>query len=87
VASFLKKHGFKDVGAAKKSLLKGTTYPLHKACKLGDARMVAYLLQAGASKEQKDSHGRTAVDIAKASSNTAVLQELGCELTAARGGA
>mmetsp|Transcript_61674 Transcript_61674/g.144400 ORF Transcript_61674/g.144400 Transcript_61674/m.144400 type:complete len:205 (-) Transcript_61674:123-737(-) len=87
VASFLKKHGFKDVGLAKKSLLSGTTYPLHKACKLGDARMVAYLLEAGASLEQKDSHGKTAVDIAKASRNTAVLKELGCETSAARGGA
>ncbi|OLP83243.1 hypothetical protein AK812_SmicGene36037 [Symbiodinium microadriaticum] len=86
VATFLKKHGFKDVGQAKKSLLSGTTYPLHKACKLGDARMVAYLLEAGASLEQKDSHGKTAVDIAKASRNTSVLKELGCETSAARGG-
>mmetsp|Transcript_62157 Transcript_62157/g.116282 ORF Transcript_62157/g.116282 Transcript_62157/m.116282 type:complete len:209 (+) Transcript_62157:76-702(+) len=87
VAAFLKKHGFKDVKSVKKSLLSGSTYVLHKACKLGDARMVEYLLEEGASKDQKDSHGRTPADIAKASKNSAVLQALGCELTAARGGA
>ncbi|CAJ1445815.1 unnamed protein product [Effrenium voratum] len=73
VAAFLKKHGFSAVSRGKRSLL-STTYPLHKAVKLGDARMVGFLLLEGAVKDQKDSSGRTPAQLAKG--NETVLAAL-----------
>lgn len=67
------------VTGPKKSLL-STTYPLHSAAKEGNARMVAMLLKEGADATQKNSSGRTAVQVAqkrnKAGSHAPVISAL-----------
>merc|ERR1719188_753287 len=80
LATFLAAHKFKGVAAAKKSLLK-TTYALHCAAELGNERVVEGLLSARAEPGQKDSKGKTAVQIAqrkdRQGSHAAVLRVLG----------
>lgn len=81
VAAFLKKHGFRSINEAKRSFL-SSSYALHRAVKLGDARMVELLLLDGALKEQKESgllsSGKTAMQLAKNGkyANPAVLRVL-----------
>lgn len=76
VNDFLKRHGFVSVNSLKLSLI-SSTYPLHKAAELGDATMVSLLLQEGADCMQKNSSGKTAVQVAqrkdKAGSHRSVL--------------
>eukprot|EP00405_Crypthecodinium_cohnii_P022431 CAMPEP_0206464374 /NCGR_PEP_ID=MMETSP0324_2-20121206/27179_1 /ASSEMBLY_ACC=CAM_ASM_000836 /TAXON_ID=2866 /ORGANISM="Crypthecodinium cohnii, Strain Seligo" /LENGTH=218 /DNA_ID=CAMNT_0053936995 /DNA_START=153 /DNA_END=809 /DNA_ORIENTATION=+ len=65
IAGFLKEHGFQSgVGGPKRNLL-NTTYPLHRAAKLGDGQMVEWLLMEGANPTQKNSAGRTALQVAE----------------------
>merc|ERR1712176_1715575 len=64
VSAFLKVNGFKGVAVGKKSMMM-TTYPLHCAVERCDARMVAMLLEEGASSAQKDTFGKTAEEVAK----------------------
>eukprot|EP00441_Pelagodinium_beii_P032358 CAMPEP_0197641482 /NCGR_PEP_ID=MMETSP1338-20131121/15439_1 /TAXON_ID=43686 ORGANISM="Pelagodinium beii, Strain RCC1491" /NCGR_SAMPLE_ID=MMETSP1338 /ASSEMBLY_ACC=CAM_ASM_000754 /LENGTH=211 /DNA_ID=CAMNT_0043214477 /DNA_START=76 /DNA_END=711 /DNA_ORIENTATION=+ len=64
VLAFLKQHGFTGVSSAKHSLM-STTYPLHKAAELGNAKLVAMLLKEGALPEQKNSSGKTAAEVAE----------------------
>lgn len=79
VGSFLKDYGFTDVSSAKRNLVR-STYPLHKAAKLGCGALVAMLLQEGAKPAQRDSWGQTAAEVAqqynKGNSHAVVLREL-----------
>eukprot|EP00930_Biecheleria_cincta_P039184 TRINITY_DN26957_c0_g1_i1.p1 TRINITY_DN26957_c0_g1~~TRINITY_DN26957_c0_g1_i1.p1 ORF type:complete len:236 (-),score=71.53 TRINITY_DN26957_c0_g1_i1:35-742(-) len=79
VSSFLKDYGFTDVRSAKRNLVR-STYPLHKAAKLGCGALVAMLLQEGADPAQRDSWGQTAAEVAqqynKGISHAVVLREL-----------
>merc|ERR1712203_726757 len=81
ISAFLKKHGYSSVSAPKRTMLK-TKYPIHTAAKSGDPQIVAALLQEeGLDRTQKDSSGRTALQIAQAKnkndSHESVLRALG----------
>lgn len=68
VAEFLKEHQFKDVASRSPKNNKGgksNTYPLHVAAEKGDHEVVDLLLKYNADPAQKDSSGKTALDIAK----------------------
>merc|ERR1712232_466695 len=90
VDAFLNKYAFSGVCAPKKTWRK-TSYAIHKAAKLGDDQLVRMLLEEGALKNQKDSRGETAVQIAekhnKAGSHANVLSVLGVKATPKAGGA
>merc|ERR1712113_1032154 len=64
VASFLEEHGFQGINSQKKKLLK-TSYPIHKAAKVGNAQLVQMLLMEGADPDQKNSRGETAAEVAQ----------------------
>lgn len=80
VAGFLKEHKFKDVAAPKKSLT-SKTYPVHLAARLGNQQMVQMLLLEGADPLQKDSSGKTPLQVAQKrnrdGSHVGVLRTLG----------
>jgi len=80
VAAFLKENKFKDLTAPKKTMFK-TTYPIHCAAKQGDEQMVKMLLEEGVDSRQKNSAGKTAVQVAqknnKEGSHAGVLRCLG----------
>lgn len=65
VSAFLKQHGFAGVQSVKKSLLSGSTYPLHKAAELGDVKLVEMLIKSGADPTIKNSAGKTAGEVAQ----------------------
>jgi len=83
LADFLLSEGFspRNVNSSRRRLFR-TTFPLHVACKRGDARMVELLLASGADATLRDSKGQTPVDVAtrynRKGSHMAVLQALGC---------
>lgn len=83
VSSFLEKHGCSHVNAKKRRFLR-STYPLHLAVQEGNPRLVTAILARGAKKEQKNSLGMTAEDVAKKSnkdgSHRQVLEALGVEM-------
>merc|ERR1712004_1419 len=64
VGAFLKEHGYSDVGRPKRTMTK-TKYPIHTAAKIGDSRVVAALIEEGADPAQKNSAGRTALQVAE----------------------
>merc|ERR1712079_549450 len=64
VTAFLKEHGYSDVGAPKRTMLK-TKYPIHTAVKTGDPKIVMALLEEGANPAQKNSAGKTAAQVAQ----------------------
>merc|ERR1712048_235152 len=80
VDAFLTKYAFSGVCAPKKTWMK-TSYAIHKAAKLGDEQLVRMLLEEGARKDQKNSRGETAAQIAekhsKAGSHDNVMRALG----------
>mmetsp|Transcript_99711 Transcript_99711/g.121949 ORF Transcript_99711/g.121949 Transcript_99711/m.121949 type:complete len:289 (-) Transcript_99711:104-970(-) len=80
VSIFLEKHGFRDVNCKKRRFLR-STYPLHLAVAEGNGQLVKALLAKGAKKEQKNSVGMTAEEIARKSnkdgSHREVLEALG----------
>merc|ERR1712187_1040588 len=80
VAVFLKEHGYNDVAAPKRTMLK-TKYPIHTAAKNGDPKIVTALLEEGANPAQKNSAGQTALQVAKQKnkngSHADVLRTLG----------
>merc|ERR1711979_66432 len=80
VRTFLKEHGYSDVAAPRRKMLK-TKYPIHTAAKKGDPKIVAALLEEGANPAQKNSAGQTAIQIVqqknKNGSYAAVLLALG----------
>lgn len=80
VSTFLEKHGLRDVNAKKRRFLR-STYPLHLAVQEGNPRLVVAILARGAKKEQKNSLGMTAEEVAKKSnkdgSHRQVLEALG----------
>lgn len=88
VQAFLKEHGYAGPAAPKRTLMK-TTYPLHEAAKLGDAKMVTMLLEEGASQTQKNSRGKTALQRAQQAdrkgSHAQVIQLLGGKAQAQAG--
>lgn len=92
--AWLKKKGFGDACAKKKSMF-SSTYPLHVAVKENDAEMIRCLLAAGADASLKNSSGQTAAQLAdksnKKGSHSACLDVLGgvpvSTSTRARGGA
>lgn len=79
VNDFLKRHGFSSINSSKRSLM-SSTYPLHKAAKLGDAMIVSLLLQESANRSQQNSSGKSAAQVAekknKAGSHSRVLAML-----------
>jgi len=83
VSDFLEKHGFSHVNAKKRRFLR-STYPLHLAVQERNARLVSALLARGADKDQKNSLGVTAVEVAKKSnkdgSHREVLEALGVQM-------
>jgi len=89
VSIFLKKEGFTDVNARKRSLL-SSTYPLHKAAEAGNAKLVSMLLAEGANPAQKNSSGRTAAQVAfkqnKSGSHSKVISLLQTSSAAPRMG-
>mmetsp|Transcript_45497 Transcript_45497/g.87461 ORF Transcript_45497/g.87461 Transcript_45497/m.87461 type:complete len:225 (+) Transcript_45497:62-736(+) len=64
VAAFLRDNGFTSVNEAKRTLLR-TTYPLHLAAEMGNARMVEMLIREGAELTLQNSAGRTALQVAR----------------------
>merc|ERR1712241_880111 len=80
VKAFLKEHGYSDVAVPKRKMLK-TKYPIHTAAKKGDPKIVAALLEEGANPAQKNSAGKTAIQVAqqknKNGSHADVLRALG----------
>merc|ERR1719282_2278076 len=80
VVAFLKEHGYSDVGAPKRTMLK-TKYPIHTAVKTGDPKIVMALLEEGANPAQKNSAGKTAAQVAqqknRKGSHANVLRALG----------
>merc|ERR1711941_23541 len=90
VDAFLTKYAFSGVSAPKKTWMK-TSYAIHKAAKLGDDQLVQMLLEEGALKNQKNSRGETAAQIAKkhnkAGSHANVVSVLGVKATPKAGGA
>lgn len=80
VSEFLKAQGFASVNAGKRKMLR-TTYPLHRAAELGDEKMVESLLAEGADPAQKNSSGKTAVQVAngknKKGSHSGAMRVLG----------
>mmetsp|Transcript_32959 Transcript_32959/g.76658 ORF Transcript_32959/g.76658 Transcript_32959/m.76658 type:complete len:192 (+) Transcript_32959:76-651(+) len=69
LSQFYARFGFTGVNKPKKSgwavLGTATTFPLHCAAELGDERITTMLLKEGAVPSQKDSSGRTAVQVAQ----------------------
>lgn len=63
VLAFLQEHGFSSVDKAKRKMLR-KNYPIHVAAEKGDDRMVQMLLKEGADASQRNSAGRTAMQIA-----------------------
>jgi len=90
VTAFLKEKGFKGGAAGPKKSLMSTTYPLHTAAKEGNAAMVEMLLKEGADLAQKNSAGKTALQVAeksdKGGSHATVLAALGGRAPAGRAG-
>jgi len=87
--AFCLQHGFTDVSAPRKS--KGvfsatTTYPLHCAAELKDARIVGLLLKAGVDAGQKNSAGKTAAQVAQKKDKNGSHEEVR-RLLAGRAGA
>merc|ERR1719195_2054683 len=80
VRAFLKEHGYSDVAAPKRNMLK-TKYPIHTAAKKGDPEIVAALLEEGADPAKKNSAGQTAMQVAQQKnrngSHADVLRALG----------
>jgi len=77
--AFCQQHGFADVSAPRRS--KGvfsatTTYPLHRAAELNDARVVGLLLKAGVDAGQKNSAGKTAAQVAQKKDQRGSHQEV-----------
>lgn len=69
IATFLKQNGFTaGVNGAKKSFM-SSSYPLHKAAESGDVKIVTMLLREGADPSQKNSSGKTALEVAKKKDN------------------
>jgi len=87
VKVFLSHHGFtKGVKGPRRKLL-GTTFPLHVAAEKADAKMVAMLLEAGADREQRNSDGRTAAQVAQHKGRRGSHDNVLRALSATRGGA
>eukprot|EP00439_Symbiodinium_sp_Y106_P085757 s465_g29.t2 len=62
VMAWIKKQGFTGINNAKKSFF-SSTYPLHKAAEVGNAKMVKLLLEQGANPALKNSAGKTAQEV------------------------
>lgn len=81
VADWLKRRGFSTVLSRRRSLVFGSTFPLHAAVKENDAEMIRLLVQAGADPALKNSSGQTPLRLAqkcdKKGSHFAALQVLG----------
>lgn len=91
VAGFLKEQGFTGGVRGPKRNLVNTTYPLHRAAKLGNAEMAEWLLAEGADPLQTNSAGRTAAEVARRhdakASHSSVLRVLGGNAAVRVGGA
>jgi len=66
---FCRQNGFAGITAPRRSgctlWSATTTYPLHFAAEVADTRVVEMLLKEGVNREQKNSAGKTAADIAR----------------------
>mmetsp|Transcript_67317 Transcript_67317/g.170750 ORF Transcript_67317/g.170750 Transcript_67317/m.170750 type:complete len:378 (-) Transcript_67317:219-1352(-) len=61
--AFLVQHGFREVNGKRRRRMRNI-FPLHVAVELGDAKMVALLLEARADTSSRNSSGLTAVELA-----------------------
>mmetsp|Transcript_102526 Transcript_102526/g.265126 ORF Transcript_102526/g.265126 Transcript_102526/m.265126 type:complete len:233 (+) Transcript_102526:98-796(+) len=61
---FLAEHGFAGAHTPRRKMWR-TTYPIHKAVKVGDPKIIEILLAEGADPNQKDSRGKTAEQLAQ----------------------
>jgi len=92
---FYKQHGFLGANEPRRSgcgvWAATTTYPLHCAAELADARIAEMLLKEGAMTAQKNSSGKTAAQVAqkknKGGSHDDVLRVLGGHAKPSVGGA
>jgi len=93
--AFCRQHGFADISAPRRSgcavWSAATTYPLHWAAELADARIVGLLLKEGVDTKQKNSSGKTAAQVAqkkdKNGSHQEVKRLLACTAAPQAGGA
>mmetsp|Transcript_1383 Transcript_1383/g.5594 ORF Transcript_1383/g.5594 Transcript_1383/m.5594 type:complete len:405 (+) Transcript_1383:131-1345(+) len=63
VKAFLAQHGFREVNGKRRRRMRNI-FPLHVAVELGDAKMVALLLEARADTSSRNSSGLTALELA-----------------------
>lgn len=75
IAAFLMENGFHGTVGDCRRRVTGTTYPLHVAAEQGLVRMVGLLLEANADPLQKNSWGKTALDVAQRLSKNPLQQE------------
>mmetsp|Transcript_81593 Transcript_81593/g.174861 ORF Transcript_81593/g.174861 Transcript_81593/m.174861 type:complete len:193 (-) Transcript_81593:189-767(-) len=79
VEAVLKEQNFKGATTSKRSML-GSTYPLYCAAEMGNVQLVEMLIQEGADPQQKNSAGKTPLQVAeknsKNGSHSALLQTL-----------
>eukprot|EP00406_Dinophysis_acuminata_P044444 CAMPEP_0179311466 /NCGR_PEP_ID=MMETSP0797-20121207/52700_1 /TAXON_ID=47934 /ORGANISM="Dinophysis acuminata, Strain DAEP01" /LENGTH=220 /DNA_ID=CAMNT_0021021239 /DNA_START=48 /DNA_END=711 /DNA_ORIENTATION=- len=80
VGAFLAEHGYSGPAASRRTMTK-TKYPIHTAAKVGNPEVILALLEEGADPTQKDSAGRTALQVAqrrdRKGSHADVLHALG----------
>jgi len=78
--AFCQQHGFADISAPRRSgcavWSAATTYPLHWAAELADARIVGLLLKEGVDTKQKNSSGKTAAQVAQKKDKNGSHQEV-----------
>mmetsp|Transcript_116576 Transcript_116576/g.341179 ORF Transcript_116576/g.341179 Transcript_116576/m.341179 type:complete len:230 (+) Transcript_116576:1-690(+) len=73
---FLKEHGYTNgINGFKKTCMK-KKYPIHSAAKRGDVEILEILILEGANVSEKDSKGKTALDIAQQKKLTGAVQVL-----------
>jgi len=78
--AFCQQHGFADISGPRRTgcavWSAATTYPLHWAAELADARVVGLLLKEGVDTKQKNSAGKTAAQVAQKKDKNGSHQEV-----------
>eukprot|EP00406_Dinophysis_acuminata_P063886 CAMPEP_0179270190 /NCGR_PEP_ID=MMETSP0797-20121207/31342_1 /TAXON_ID=47934 /ORGANISM="Dinophysis acuminata, Strain DAEP01" /LENGTH=181 /DNA_ID=CAMNT_0020978523 /DNA_START=170 /DNA_END=715 /DNA_ORIENTATION=- len=79
VEAFLREHGYSGVNTPKRTMLR-TKYPIHTAAKMGDADILAALLDEGANPAQKNSVGLNASQVARQKNKNGSHEDVLCML-------